>query len=216
MFGLGEGCALFIFSLMCILAAPLPRSVIEIVLRLKPNLVVLVVASATALVPFLENGKFLYEYRPRNELGGAAYETDPRFLMSQVALLRSMVVIALLFAFFLCSRIAAEMAKAQAACKRMEKNLFAMKKQAQQASAATMKMIDDSAGNAGAREGGNTEKLKKENIVLDEKLVSATKELDVVKAQAKGFEREHDRLLSQIQELEDQLNTSPVEAKKQK
>jgi len=115
----------------------------------------------------------------------------------------------------------AAMVRAQAACDRMEKNLFAMKKQAQQANAATMKMLDDADpgqkySTAGAGDEGNVEQLKKENVTLTEKLGSATTELGAIRAQAKGFEREHDRLLSQIQELEDQLGKTPIEDKKQK
>lgn len=217
LFGLGEGCALFILLLMGILAAPLPRRLLEAVLRLRPNVVVLVAAAATSLVPFIENGTFLWDYRPRNELGGAAYETDPRFLASQVALWRSVVVLALLCAFALCSGLATRLATAQAAGERMEKNLYAMKKQAQQAGAATMRMLDDAGGNAGAGDGGgDANKLEKENETLHEKLGSATRELDCIRAQAKGFEREHDRLLSQIQELEERLDSNPVEGKKQK
>ena len=217
--GLGEGVALFIFFLIGILSSPLPRSFIELLLSLKPNIIVLVAAAATSLVPLVENTKFLYEYRPRNELGGAAYETDPRFLQSQVALLRAVVVLILLLVFVLTSRIATEMVKAQAACEKMEKNLFAMKKQAQQANAATMKMMDETTNDTTTTPGPSSDivgKLKKENATLNEKLGSTAKELEVVKTQAKGFQREHDRLLSQIQELENQLDKNPTENKKSK
>ena len=87
--------------------------------------------------------------------------------------------------------------------------------------AATMKMMDEkdtasSSGKSSSRDNSAMEKLRKENASLNEKLGSTTKELEVVKNQAKGFEREHDRLLSQIQKLENQLDKNPSEAKKQK
>ena len=53
MFGLGEGVGLFIIVLMCILAAPLPRSLVEMLLNLKPNVVVLVAAVLVALLLLL-------------------------------------------------------------------------------------------------------------------------------------------------------------------
>merc|ERR1712238_476033 len=79
-----------------------------------------------------------------------------------------------------------------------------------------MQMLDkNTGGDADAWDDGNdTDKLEKENLTLKEKLGATTRELDVVKAQAKGFEREHDRLLSQIQELEDRFDGNPVEQKK--
>ena len=113
------------------------------------------------------------------------------------------------------------MVQAQASSERLEKNVMVMKKMAESNNAATMKMMDEkdtasSSGKSSSRDNSAVEKLRKENASLNEKLGSTTKELEVVKNQAKGFEREHDRLLSQIQKLENQLDKNPSEAKKQK
>jgi len=218
--GLSEGAAIGILLFLLMLTAPLPRGVLETVLTLRPGWMLLVAAASTSLVPFVENAKILYEYQPRNQLGGQAYETDPRWLASKLAIYRSIMVGIMLLCFSMCQSLCSRMVAAQAAEERMEKNLFATKKQAQAASDQSLKMLDEveglKKGNAGtaSKEELKLEKILMENVKLKEKATAAEKELQVVKDQAKAFNREHDRLLEQIHQLEKKAGGKGGEQKK--
>mmetsp|Transcript_1006 Transcript_1006/g.1967 ORF Transcript_1006/g.1967 Transcript_1006/m.1967 type:complete len:225 (+) Transcript_1006:91-765(+) len=218
--GLSEIMALSILGCMLLVAAPLPRGVTSSVLSVRPGWILCVASAATSIVPFAEHAKALYEYRPRGNGDTAAYETDPRFLVHHVGLLRALMVGILLFAFTLLAFVAGNMVAAQAATERMEKNLFATKKQAMAASDQSLKMLGEldtmKKGKDKEEAASQLEAALSQNVSLQTRAEAAEKEVSIIKAQAKAFEREHEKLLDQIARLENAASEKPQEAKKDK
>ncbi|GBG31397.1 Hypothetical Protein FCC1311_076212 [Hondaea fermentalgiana] len=203
--GLSEAVSLALIVTMALLAAPLPRSVVETALAVRPGLVMLIAAASTSLVPFAESVVGLVDYKPRSDAHG--YESDPRWQTLVITTYRSSMVGALLLTFVLFTSVCSRLVKAQAAEERMGKNLQTLEKQAKAGSAQSIKMLHEAAQKAGT-DGGATEiaakleKLMTENARLKREAEAATKECNIIKEQSKAFKNEHERLIDQIAKLE--------------
>mmetsp|Transcript_14353 Transcript_14353/g.36328 ORF Transcript_14353/g.36328 Transcript_14353/m.36328 type:complete len:219 (+) Transcript_14353:98-754(+) len=215
-FGLSEGVVSAILVLITALSFG-PRSLLTPLLALRPGWALLVAASATSLVPFVESAQQLFEYKPRNP-NGAAYETDVRWLQSQVTLFRALLIGASLFAFACVQKLSSKYVTALAAEERAQNKLYAMTKQAESVSSHSMKMMEEHSKAKGgeSQEAGKLEKLLSETVEWRKRAEAAEKEADVLKSQAKAFNREHDRLLEQIAQLEKQQDSKANERKKDK
>mmetsp|Transcript_9734 Transcript_9734/g.19096 ORF Transcript_9734/g.19096 Transcript_9734/m.19096 type:complete len:224 (+) Transcript_9734:133-804(+) len=201
--GLSEAVAVALVLGMCLLAAPLPRSITETLLSVRPGLVMLVAAASTSLVPFAESVKGLIDYQPRS--GAQGYESDPRWQNLVINVYRSSMVGVLLLSFTIFTVVVSRLVKAQAAEERLGKNLMVLEKQAKSASEHSMKMLDEASlqsGDVAKDIAAKLEKLMTENARLKREAEAATKECEVIKEQSKAFNREHDRLLDQIAKLE--------------
>ncbi len=229
--GLSEAVGALSCAAALVMCLPLPRRALETLLALRLGWVLLVASAATSLVPFLESAKLLLEYDGR---GAVAYEADLRWLQARVALLRAALSAAALLLLAVAQRLSGVAVAAEHALERIKKNLEATQKQARSAGEQSLRMLDEldalkkitakPAAPAAAPHAAATapaqsvEKLLSELVALKAAADEAQHETEVVKAQARAFQREHDRLLKQVAELEAKLDRSAAarEPKKDK
>jgi hypothetical protein len=227
--GLSEAVGALSCATALVLCLPLPRRALEALLAMRPGWVLLVASAATSLVPFVESAKMLLEY---DRHGAVAYEADLRWLQARVTLLRATLSAAALLVLAVAQRLCAVAVAADLALERSKKNLEATQKQARSAGEQSLRMLDEldalkkSAGGkpAGAAAPGpvpataqgaaaaaatqGVEKLLSELVAFKAAAEEAQRETEVVKAQARAFQREHDRLLKQVAQLEAKLDRS--------
>jgi hypothetical protein len=229
--GLSEAVGALSCAAALVLCLPLPRRALETLLKLHLGWVLLVASAATSLVPFLESAKLLLDYDGR---GAVAYEADLRWLQARVTLLRAALSAAALLLLAVAQRLCGVAVAAEQALERSKKNLEATQKQARSAGEQSLRMLDEldalkkvtakPAAPAAAPQAAATapaqsvEKLLSELVALKAAAEEAQRETEVVKTQARAFQREHDRLLKQVADLESKLDRSAAarEPKKDK
>lgn len=219
--GLSEAVAVGLLGVVLVLALPLPRGVLEALLAVRPGWILTVAAAATSLVPFAENAKALVDYAPRE--GQPAFEQDARWQAYVIGVQRAGAVGALLLCVFVLLLVTARLLRALKSETRLAASCEAMRRQATSANAQALAMMDESSAGAGNKRQADAagkvklEKLLSENVRLSEAAAEAEKEVTVIKGQAKAFQREHERLIKQIADLEKEaLKQQAHEPKKDK